>query len=201
MCGNTAFAEAHKKLLQMDPLMVAMASGAAYRQEEGLFSLEYCGEPYTVHRREGTVRRDRSPDQVPYNDRTLIMQYLVYSSGLPPRGRWLSFLELPEGELHYAPFQVDALDPLARTFGNDIELFLTTAVHFKATPIRMGDAAVVLPAFPKIPLAFVLWAGDDEFPARANILFDAVSPTHLSTAALWVLGIEAARKMIERAIS
>ncbi len=27
-------------------------------------------------------------------------------------------------------------------------------------------------AFPCIPLQFIFWDGDDEFPAQANILFD-----------------------------
>ena len=199
VCGTTAFKEAHKKLLLMDPYMITMASGATFDRERGIFFLEYCGEPYQVLLQEGQVLKGGAGEEVSYNDCTLILQYLAYASGLPPRGRWLSFLELPEGILHYAPFQIDALNPLARTFGADPDDFFAATAQFKGTPMQMGDAAAVLPVLPKIPLAFVIWLGDDEFPAKANVLFDAVSPTHLSTAALWVLGIEAAKKVIGKA--
>ncbi|MFW0861189.1 MAG: DUF3786 domain-containing protein [Dethiobacter sp.] len=37
----------------------------------------------------------------------------------------------------------------------------------------------------------------DEFPAAADILFDAVAQTYLPTASLYVLGIEAAKRLIE----
>lgn len=44
-------------------------------------------------------------------------------------------------------------------------------------------------------MAFVLWSGDDEFAPQANILFDAAAPLYLTTAALWVLGVEVSRKL------
>lgn len=182
--------------MTMEPRSVAMASGAGLDEKRGVFFLEYCGEMYEVNLTAGIVTRCGSPEEVSYNDRTLILQYLAFSSGLPPRGRWLSFLELPEGILHHAPFQTNALFPLAMTFGESPGAFLAAAARLKGTPAAMGDVAAVIPALPKIPLAVVLWLGDDEFPAKANVLFDSVSPTHLSTAALWVLGVEVAIKLI-----
>ncbi|MHB1042878.1 MAG: DUF3786 domain-containing protein [Eubacteriales bacterium] len=196
MCGTSAFKEAHKILLTLVPRSIAMASGAGFDEKRGLFFLEYCGEMHEISLVEGTVTRCGSPEEVSYNDRTLILQYLAFSSGLPPRGRWLSFLDLPEGILHYAPFQKDALSPLAVTFGADPGGFLAAAARLKGAPAAMGNVAAVIPALPKIPLAVILWLGDDEFPAKAVVLFDSVSPTHLSTAALWVLGVEVARKLI-----
>jgi hypothetical protein len=133
---------------------------------------------------------------VPFNDRTIILQYLCGASGLPPRGRWLSFLELPDGDHHYAPFQTDASNPLARTYGARFAEFRHAALTLGGREIELGDLSYSIPALPKLPLAVVLWEGDEEFPARSNILFDAVAPTHLTTAALWILGIELAHKML-----
>jgi hypothetical protein len=196
MAGTDAFKEALKVFLSQDPAAVAMASGAHYDPERGVFSLDYCGGKYEIDHSSGLISGVASNGEVPYNDRTLIMQYLAGSSGLPPRGRWLSFLELPEGIHHYAPFQTDALNPLAEKFGRNAESFLGAAASLKGNPLKLGDVAAVIPALPKIPLAVMLWLGDDEFPAKCNILFDAVAPTHLSTASLWVLGVELAGKLI-----
>lgn len=198
MCGTNAFQEALKTFLTMEPAAMVMASGARYDSHRSVFILNYCGETYEIERSGGLVSRSGIEGEVPYNDRTLIMQYLVESSGLPPRGRWMSFLELPEGIHHYVPFQTDALFPLAEIFGKEPEEFLRAAAYLKGEQIKMGDVAVVIPALPKIPLAVMFWLGDDEFPAKCNILFDTVAATHLPTASLWVLGVEVAKKIMLR---
>ncbi len=195
MCNAVdAYTEAVKKFKTLSPEDVAQRSGADYRQEKGVFLLRYFGREHEIDL-QGRVSC-AGLEKVPYNDKTIILQYLCSASGLPPRGRWLSFLELPDGAHHYAPFQTDAAIPLARRFGRDREAFQRAAEALGGAPLKLGDAGFQIPALPKLPLAVILWEGDEEFSASVNILFDAVAPTHLSTAALWVLGVELAQKML-----
>lgn len=197
MCSPlTAFTEARKQFLRLDRKEMARRSGALYMAEQDCLQVSYLGSVYTVSAG-GQVTLAGAPQRaVPYNDRTLILQYLVQSSGLPPRGRWLSFLELPDGPHHYEPLKIDAMQPLARAFAGRLEQLDAAAHALGGRPISMGDRAFSFAALPKICLAVVFWDGDDEFPARSNILYDAVAPAHLTTAALWVLGLELARKLI-----
>ncbi len=174
---------------------ITLRTGALYDPHRGKYLLDYLGERYEISP-DGSVQKEASREAVPYNDQVLILQYLCSASGLPPRGHWLSFLELPHGELHHAPFQHDALIPLARAFGHRLEAFSLAARILGGEKLSLGDCAAKFLAFPKLPLAVIIWSGDEEFPPRASILFDAVAPTHLSTAALWVLGVELARKII-----
>ncbi|MGB9904070.1 MAG: DUF3786 domain-containing protein [Desulfotomaculales bacterium] len=192
--AKNAYTEAVKKLQTLSPEDVVLRSGAICRKKEGFFLIRYFAREYTV----SLAGRVTGPDgsEPPFNDRALIVQYLCSASGLPPRGRWLSFLELPEGSHHYAPFQTDATIPLARRFGRDREGFSGAARFLGGTPLPLGDAGFSIPAFPRLPLAVILWEGDEEFEAKTNILFDAAAPASLSTAALWVLGVEMARKML-----
>ncbi len=60
----------------------------------------------------------------------------------------------------------------------------------------MGDRAFAISVFPRLQLAFILWLADEEWPARANILFDSTASMHLETASLHVLGINAAERII-----
>jgi len=194
MCNDiNAYAEAAQKLAALPPEDVAARSGAAYDREKGVFLLSYFGREYEVERNGGIFCAGQN--DVPYNDRVIIVQYLCQASGLP-RGRWLSFLELPDGSHHYAPLQIDATIPLAKRFGRNPDGFQRAARALGGIPLEIGDHGFKIPALPKLPLAVILWAGDEEFGAQTNILFDAVAPTHLSTAALWVLGVELARKML-----
>lgn len=131
------------------------------------------------------------------NEVTCILQYLAKASGLPLRNKWISFLELPEGEHHFVPFQNDAMKPLAEKFGSDLAAFSRIANNLGGKPISMGDVAFSLPVLPKLPLAVALWEGDEEFSPKANVLFDGVAPTCLTTAGLWVLGIEVVGRFIK----
>ncbi|MFZ5643994.1 MAG: DUF3786 domain-containing protein [Bacillota bacterium] len=197
MCSPVnAYQEAVRRFANIDPDEVVAKSGAFYDGINKRFEIMYFSSLYRVNL-EGKVWKPEFPiEEIPFNDRTLILQYLTEASGLPPRGRWLSFLELPDGAHHYAPLQTDAMAPLAEVFGKRAEEFRAASLELGGTPINMGDHSFLIPALPKIPLAVILWEGDDEFPAKSGILFDAVSQHHLTTAALWVLGVELARKMI-----
>lgn len=196
MCNViNAYNDAVKIFQKLSPEDVALKSGAFYDRQQKIFKLIYFGSEYIIDRK-GIVHIPGTKKEIPYNDRTLILQYLCQASGLPPRGKWISFLELPNGRHHYAPFQTDGTIPLAEKFGNSPALFEQAARKMGGLPINYGDVGYKIPALPKLPLAVILWEGDEEFPAQANILFDSVAPTHLSTAALWVLGVELANKML-----
>ncbi|HBV96770.1 MAG: hypothetical protein JL50_15680 [Peptococcaceae bacterium BICA1-7] len=197
MCNPlNAYQEALKRFARIDPVDAAARSGAAYDSHNKNFEIIYLGNSYRVDLAGKVWRADHPEGEVPFNDRTIIVQYLCEASGLPPRGTWISFLELPDGAHHYVPLQTDATGPLAEMFGDCPEKFSEAAEKYGGRPIELGDYSYYIPALPKLPLAVVLWEGDDEFKARSSILYDSVSASHLTTAALWVLGVELAKKMI-----
>ncbi len=167
----------------------ARLAGALFDKEQRAISISYCGCDYLVGV-DGGIEPVSSREKPELTDEILILQYLTRSSGLPPRGQWLSFLELPGGPQHYAPFQREAISPLAREFGDDPEDFRRVVESFGGEGMDAGDVGAVIPALPKVPLALVLWAADEEFEARANILFDVTASTHLETASLYMLGIQ-----------
>ena len=53
-----------------------------------------------------------------------------------------------------------------------------------------------LSAFPRIPLIFVVWGGDEELPHSANVLFDSTVTEHLPTEDVTVLSTLAVAKLI-----
>lgn len=199
MCNElTAHSAALQEFLSTDPEEMVLKSGAAFSNDRSHILINYFGREHRVSLQSGEVMTD-SGERVSFNDATLILQYLKQCSGLPPRGKWLSFLELPEGILHHVPFLNDACKPLAEAFGHRPDLFMQLAHKLGSTPIVMGDAAVYVPALPKLPLAAALWEGDEEFEPRAVVLFDSIAQHQLTTAALWVLGCELTRKLLAMA--
>jgi hypothetical protein len=52
----------------------------------------------------------------------------------------------------------------------------------------LGDAGFGFHVLPRVELAAVYWLGDEDFPSRASILFDANAPHYMVTDGLAILG-------------
>lgn len=188
--------EAREVFLTKNRLEMADNSGGKLDSSNGDILISYLNQTCRVDKQAGVT--PENPDfLLSRNEVTCILQYLAKCSGLPLRNKWISFLELPEGEHHFVPFQNEAMKPLAQKFGSDLPAFSRIGENLGGKPISMGDMALSLPVLPKLPLALALWEGDEEFPPKANVLFDGVAPTCLTTAGLWVLGIEVVGRFIK----
>ncbi len=58
----------------------------------------------------------------------------------------------------------------------------------RARPLAIGDAGYVFQVLPRLKLAVIMWAGDDEFPAQAQVLFQESAPHYLMTDGLAIVG-------------
>jgi len=75
---------------------------------------------------------------------------------------------------------------LAR-YGGDPSGFKNACRHLGGQPEQMGDAAMRLSPFPRIPVYYLLWLGSAEFKPRISILFDRSIESVLSSPAIWCL--------------
>lgn len=189
MCMSNALAKVTAEFAEHDPFSMAELSGARFSQ--GRFYFNYCSLPLTVDYPGGDACFESAGLPLSYYEQVLLIQYLSCASGLPPHGRWLSFLDLRGGSLHWRPFQREALEPLARHYHNRLDLFLAAGMKHGGEMIKMGDAALLIPVLPRLSLVFIVWQGDNEFAPRSMILFDAAAGAYLPTDSLYVLGIQA----------
>jgi len=74
--------------------------------------------------------------------------------------------------------------PLIERFGYDLERFKAASSRIEGVPVEHGDAAFRFSAFPKIPLHYILWEGDEEFEPNFSILFDRSIEKHLAADAI-----------------
>ena len=194
VCNVNAYSEAINTFKEKIPLEMAEKAGAIFDAGRNIIKLLYFNTPVEISFPTGEIQ-SHGGLELTRNDKVLILQYLTAACGLLPKNIWISFLQLPGGPHHHTPFVIDGIKPIAKMYGDRIDAFKSRAAEFGAVETKLGDYGVVISVFPYIPLAVCLWAGDEEFAANANILFDITAPLHLTTAALWVLGIEASRKL------
>jgi len=76
---------------------------------------------------------------------------------------------------------------LMERFGHDFEGFRLAAEKLGGIRLTMADISYKLRPFPKIPLYFLIWKGDEEFAPRISVLFDRSIDLHLSADAIWGL--------------
>jgi len=76
---------------------------------------------------------------------------------------------------------------LMERFGDNFEGFKLAAEKLGGIRLTLADISYKLRPFPKIPLYFLLWKGDEEFAPRVSVLFDRSIDLHLSADAIWGL--------------
>ena len=113
-----------------------------------------------------------SEKEIPIQEQVLILHYLMAAETPDLTGRWISYREIPGASFYFGAFVKRAVDPLKKVFGQNISGFSRAAEKLRARIIENGDAGFEFRVLPAVPLQLILWEGDDEFPAEANILFD-----------------------------
>ena len=76
---------------------------------------------------------------------------------------------------------------LIKRYGHDIYGFREAAEYLEGEFLDMADAAYKLLPFPRIPLYYLLWEGDEEFKPRINVLFDRSIENIFAADAIWGL--------------
>lgn len=151
-----------------------MAQASGYPLKDNLFEINFLGQAFTV--KYPTGRFDPEPNlegELPIFAQILVLHYLSSKSMAQNEGKLISYKEIPGGSIYIQPFTNRAIRPLVKLFGDNPQRLLEVAARVGGKAISHGDASVTIDVFPRIPVTLVLWAGDDEFPASGNILFDA----------------------------
>jgi hypothetical protein len=129
-------------------------------------------------------------------DKLLILHYFNTARGTPPSGRAVTFRELPAGPVYFPTYTKRAIKPIADAFGKDPQRLVAAGARLGGRKGVTGDASVVIDAFPRVSITYVLWGGDEELPPQGNILYDANLPDYLPTEDITVLTESITWKMV-----
>jgi hypothetical protein len=143
-------------------------------------------KPYAIDLKERkifSIQIDSQQVKAGFLDQLCILAYLIHSKDLLPTNRLLKAESLPGGDFFFRSHSLPT-DKLEDAFGKSPENLYRTSLPLGAKKCDFGDASVELLVFPRVPLTFVIWAGDDEFDARASILFDSTASEQMPLDAL-----------------
>jgi hypothetical protein len=179
----------------------ACAARAACEQTDDGVVVRLLGSPHRVTHPGGEVWAEPGrPAHVAVT--VLLLHYLLGADGTPQAGTWSAYRELPDGLFYAASFARRAEEPLARAFAGSpdaLEGFRTAARALGGDALTLGDASFRFVALPRVDLAVVAWAGDDEEPGEARVLFDAGAGRYLPAEDLAGLGGQLAHRLLAAA--
>lgn len=179
-------------LANKNPEEIASNSGADFDPDKNMFTLLYINEKYTISYPGGEVRFLHRQDSVPMAAKVVILHYLLTAQGHGLSGQLISFKEIPGGMIYLQPFNGRVLGGFKFVFGKNAGLLAKAGQKLGARNAGFGDASVTLDVLPRIPITYVIWEADEEFPANATVLFDDTAKYYLPTEDLVVAAAAAA---------
>ena len=174
------------ELRQRDPREFAARAGVEF--SAGVLRVKFYGETHIITFPELTVRIEATGKECGLNRSSMFFYYLLTADGAPLADKWLAFRELPGGMFYHQAYQGYSGDRLAKAIDNRVSVFERAAKTLGGIKLDVGDAAFAFDALPRVRVAAVYYAGDEDFPASANVLFDASAIHYLPTDALGGVG-------------
>lgn len=188
--------ELREAVLRSQPETLAYLSGTTYTQGEMHFL--YWNRPVSLSWPSLEASYQDTQKDCPIFDLSLFLFYLRTADGISLEDRWISFRELPGGAFYHQAFQGYSGDRLAQRMGGNPEAFHKAARDTRGLQLTaLAEHAYAFQALPRLRLAAVVWPGDEEFPSRASILFDAASSHYMTTDGLAILGSGLVSRLIK----
>lgn len=181
---NSAYSKAYSmacdKLKGKDPELIAADTGVTFHKDQKSFDLEFMTRLYHISADVGIVTDSNG---VVIDDTvltTLLLHYLVTGDGRKSADKHIAFSEIPGGGAIYDnSYQKRVVIPLIKTFGDNPDRLLSVAEQFNGKKNSFGDLSVTFDLFPYVPVTYVIWKGDEEFPPSATIMFDESISSYL----------------------
>jgi hypothetical protein len=185
-----------EEVRKKQPQVIAAHCDIDFQEEK--FHFQYWGNPVTVQWPE-LEAVDQAGQPLSVFDTAMLTFYLQTADGSPMADRWIGFRELPNGAFYNQAFQGYSGNRVANTFGEKPELFDEAAQALGGWRLSgLANNAFAFQPLPCIRLAAVLWPGDDEFPSKASILFDASASHYMTTDGLALLGSGLTGRLIKQ---
>lgn len=195
--------ELWKILQKADPETISRNCNVTFDQKQGLYLIPVLDEVYDVCPKDKKITKlpegDASQEKFRVELTLFLLHYLLGTKNISLKGKRVSEKELKGGEMFFRGPHALSTQGIIKKFGNNPEGFLAAGLKRKGEKVTLGDAAIELKAAPKVPITYVLWREDEEFPASVKILFDPTIQNFLPLDIIYGLTMFISHRLVESA--
>jgi hypothetical protein len=189
-----------EKLSKLHPTDVCNRTEAIYNPTKEGFVLPVYNLRYLILPKTRKILRVEWNDQ-PVEEELhhffylMVLVYLTEARDIKPSHTWVSEKDLKGGATFFRGPHSLQVEDLENLYGKNPDAFLNAGRKLGGCEILYGDRGFALEVLPKVPLAYILWKGDQEFPPRIGVLFDSTVESHLPLDVIWCLVAETNRRL------
>ena len=135
------------------------------------FTVKLLGKGYAIKHPDYAIRALEGDKLPPLPTQTFLLRYLLECKQVAWKGEWKTFREMPWGELYIKPYTGRVLTRAAYTFSFKLDAFRKASELLGGTPVKHGDAGYLFDIIGGYQMQIMVWAGDEEFPPNAQVLY------------------------------
>ncbi|MDI6745255.1 MAG: DUF3786 domain-containing protein [Thermodesulfovibrionales bacterium] len=189
---STGEEKAWEDLYNLNPSDVCRKAVAAY--DNGSYILRSLGMDFSIHPAKKEIKNIQPKGEIilkryNYFFTLSALCYLINAKDISLSGKLVKPANLKGGDIFFRGSHVLPLNRIAEKYGNDRAGFIEKGKNFNWKIMNYGDASVELLPFPRIPVTLILWLSDEEFPARADLLFDSTCEQQLPIDIIWSIAM------------
>lgn len=168
----------------------SVRTGCPFDQEKGCFAMRLLYDDYRLYWPEYRIESDNADAFALKNipAQIFLIRFLLEGKASVGSGSFLTYREMPWGDVYLKPFTGRCLNRAAFTFGTRLDAFRAAAEKIPCIPTKYGDASFQIEVIPGYEIRLIVWEGDDEFPPNAQILFSDNFPQAFSAEDRTVVG-------------
>ena len=159
-------------------------------KDEACLQFPFLNEILRIDLERGCLLRHVEGDWGAVSDPLLTLATVMYLKNVnavyPMEKDIVGIKDLKEGHFFVGPHALRT-DPLLDKYAHDMEGFVAAGKALNGSPLEMADAAIRLLPYPRVAIYFLLWAGDDEFQPRIQVLLDRPVEKVMAADAIWAL--------------
>ncbi len=142
--------------------------------QEALYLL-YFHHEMRIDRKTGEITYTERPEKRPAFGTVLQIYNTFYYAVERPlaSGKLVAFREVKRVYPFEQAYRRTILKKIEELFSGRTEALRKACEELGGVPMPQGDVGYRLSVYPGLSIAILFWDGDEEFPAKANILFDS----------------------------
>lgn len=168
------------ELARLDPREVCRRTSCTFDEHRNCYILPVWGVDYAIYPDAGKISCISDSGLLHEYFSLFAIHYLLTAKKSPPANDWISEKDMLGGATFFRGPHAIPTHLITGRVGNSIEEFRQLGATHHGSPLNMADAAFRFAITDRIPVAVLYWAGDEDFPAEAKILFDKTLPDHFA---------------------